>query len=260
MAFQNILFEVKDGIALVTINRPEVLNALNRQTLRELSEAIAQVEGSESIKGAIITGSGERSFAAGADIRELAELTPLEAHEFALNGQALLDRIESLSKPVVAAVNGYALGGGCEIAMACHMRIASENAEFGQPEINLGIIPGYGGTQRLPRLVGRGIATELILTGRRISAQEAYRIGLVNQVVPLADLIPSAEKLLQTIFSKGPIAVAYALQAIHRGLQMGLEQGLKMEADLFGLIFATEDVREGTRAFLEKRKPEFKGR
>jgi len=260
MAYNNLLYEVKDGIAYITINRPQVLNALNAQTISELEEAFIKAREDPAVKGVILTGSGEKSFVAGADINELAQQAAVSGKEFAVRGQRVLNLIESMPKPVIAAVNGYALGGGCELAMACHIRIASEKARFGQPEVTLGLIPGYGGTQRLPRLIGKGKALELILTGEPIDAQEAYRIGLVNKVVPQKDLISAAEKMLNSIFSRGPIAVKFALEAVDQGLKTSLEQGLQLEANLFGLVCATEDMKEGTRAFLEKRKPEFKGR
>lgn len=260
MAYQYLLFETKDRIAHLTINRPDKRNALNWQTMEELSDAFSRVAADEDVGGVILTGAGEKSFVAGADIGELAEKDAVGAKEFALATQRILTQIEGFSKPVVAAVNGYALGGGCELAMACHMRIASERAKFGQPEVNLGIIPGNGGTQRLPRLVGKGRAIELVLTGRMVDAEEALRIGLVNQVVPPEKLIAACEELLGTILQKGPVAVRLALEAIHHGLNMTLEEGVQLEANLFGMCFSTEDMREGTRAFLEKRQPVFKGR
>ena len=260
MDFQTILYEVDaEGVAIITLNRPKKLNALNATVLEELDAAIRQARADRAVKGVIITGAGEKSFAAGADIQQFTELDALTAHRFALRGQAVFNRIEEMPKVVIAAVNGYALGGGCELALACHLRIASENATFGQPEVNLGIIPGYGATQRLPRLVGRGIATELILTGEYISAQRAYEIGLVNRVTPAGELLATARKAVLTIGSKAPIAVSLALDAL-RHSDLPLKQGLRLEAALFGHTAATEDFKEGVRAFLERRKPQFKGR
>ncbi len=260
MPYQNLLFDTRNRIAYLTINRPQKLNALNSQTMEEVRDAFERALADEGVGGVILTGAGEKAFVAGADIGELAEQDAVGAKEFALVTQEILHKIETFPKPVIAAVNGYALGGGCELAMACHIRIASERAKFGQPEVNLGIIPGNGGTQRLPRLVGRGRAIELVLTGRMVDAEEAVRIGLVNQVVPPERLLPSCEEMLNTIFEKGPVAVRLALEAIHHGLNMSLEDGMQLEANLFGMCFSTEDMREGTSAFLEKRKPSFKGR
>lgn len=260
MAYKNILFEVKDRIAYVTINRPQVLNALNIETVEELSKVFSAIEEDEKVASVILTGAGEKAFVAGADIGELVKLDALGGRDFSLNGQRVFNQIENLSKPVIAAVNGFALGGGCELALACTLRVAAETARFGQPEINLGIIPGYGGTQRLARLVGKGRALEMVLTGNMVSAEEAYRIGLVNKVAPLSELMGETKKLAEVIMSKGPIAVRLAMVAINQGLQMSLQQGLQMEASLFGLTCATEDMKEGTSAFLEKRKPAFKGR
>jgi enoyl-CoA hydratase len=260
MPYQNLLSETKNRIAYLTINRPEKLNALNWQTMEELRDAFNRIAADEEVGGVILTGAGEKAFVAGADISELAQKGAVDAKEFALATQEILRQIETFPKPVIAAVNGYALGGGCELAMACHIRIASERAKFGQPEVNLGIIPGNGGTQRLPRLVGKGRAIELVLTGRMVDAEEAVRIGLANQVVPADRLIPTCEEMLNTIFEKGPVAVRLALEAIHHGLNMSLEEGVQLEANLFGMCFSTEDMHEGTRAFLEKRKPDFKGR
>ena len=260
MAYKNILFEVEDRIAYVTINRPQVLNALNIETVEELSKVFSAIEEDEKVASVILTGAGEKAFIAGADIGELVKLDALGGRDFSLNGQRVFNQIESLSKPVIAAVNGFALGGGCELALACTLRVAAETARFGQPEINLGIIPGYGGTQRLARLVGKGQALEMVLTGNMVSAEEAYRIGLVNKVAPLSDLLNEAKKQAEVIMSKGPIAIKLAMVAINQGLQMSLQQGFQMEASLFGLTCATEDMKEGTSAFLEKRKPAFKGR
>jgi enoyl-CoA hydratase len=236
-----------------------VLNALNGPTIAELDRAIGEVSTDDAIRAVILTGAGEKSFVAGADINELAVQTPVSAREHARRGQALFDRIERLGTPVIAAVNGFALGGGCELAMACTLRLAAENARFGQPEINLGLIPGYAGTQRLPRLVGRGRALELLLTGQQITADEAWRIGLVNRVVPAAQLLAEARTLAQALAAKAPIAVRYILQAVAGGLEMSFGDAQDYEATLFGLVSATEDMREGTRAFLEKRPAEFKG-
>ena len=260
MSYQNLLVEIHDRVGRVTVNRPEKLNALNRATLEELDRAFRGMAEDPSVGAVILTGSGAKAFIAGADIGELARQSPVEGREYALFGQGVLDRIETLGKPVLAAVNGYALGGGCEIALACTLRIASSTAKFGQPEVNLGIIPGYGGTQRLARLVGRGRAQELILTGDMIDAAEAHRIGLANQVVSPEELIPRTETMARTILSRGPLAVRYALDAIHRGLNMSPREGLAYEATLFGVLCASEDMKEGTKAFLEKRKANFQGR
>ncbi|RMF69645.1 MAG: hypothetical protein D6743_01500 [Calditrichaeota bacterium] len=260
MGYNYLLFEKKDRVARLTINRPEVLNALNWQTMEEIRSALGEVREDPEVGGVIVTGAGEKSFVAGADIKELATKDPVAAKEFSVASQQILQVIEHFPKPVIAAVNGYCLGGGCELALACHMRVASENAKFGQPEVNLGIIPGNGGTQRLPRLVGKGIALELILTGNMIDAGEAYRIGLVNKVVPQSELLAAAEGILKTIFEKGPVAVKLSLEAVNRGLNMTLEEGVNLESNLFGLCFSTEDMKEGTQAFIEKRKPNFKGK
>ena len=256
----NILVERDGGVATVTINRPKVLNALSTQTLDELRRAILALKYDEDVRVVIITGSGDKSFIAGADINELSQQTPIAGRELALRGQHVFDLIENMGKPVIAAINGYALGGGCELALACTIRIAADTAKLGQPEINLGIIPGYGGSQRLSRLVGRGRALELLLTGDQISAAEAYRLGLVNRVVTGANLIGEARKLAQALAAKAPIAVRYIIDAVNKGLQMPLPDAQVFEATLFGLVAATEDMREGTKAFLEKRKPEFKGK
>jgi enoyl-CoA hydratase len=257
---ENVLYEKRDGIAYVTVNRPKVLNALNTPTWNDLKKAFEDARDDASVRGVILTGAGDKAFMAGADIGELAHVTAVEAAESSRYGQAVLDLIENLGKPVVAAVNGFALGGGCETAMACTARIASENAKFGQPEVTLGLLPGGGGTQRLPRLVGKGRALQLILSGEMIGAQEAWRIGLVNEVVRAADLIPRAEAVLKRIFSNAPVAVRYALEAVNRGMETSQSEGLALEASYFGLCAATEDKKEGTSAFLEKRTPQFKGR
>src|SRR6185437_15859296 len=260
MSFENLLLERDGAVAVVTINRPKVLNALNTQTLDELRRAILDLKQDDGVRAVILTGAGEKSFIAGADINELAVQTPPGGREHALRGQHVLDLIEQMGKPVIAAINGYALGGGCELAMACTIRLAADTAKLGQPEINLGIIPGYAGTQRLARIVGAGRALELLLTGEQIPAQEAHRLGLVNHVFTAANLMPEAKKLAQTLASKAPIAVRYILEAVRKGLEMPFPQAQVFEATLFGLVASTEDMREGTTAFLEKRKPDFKGR
>ncbi|HUK22799.1 MAG TPA: enoyl-CoA hydratase-related protein [Gemmatimonadales bacterium] len=259
MAYQTLLFEPKDGIAFVSLNRPDKLNALNDQVVQELGDVAGRLGADAQLRGAVLTGVG-KAFAAGADIGDLAQQGPFEGKARALLGQAVLRRIETCGKPVVAAVNGFALGGGCELAMACHLRVASEQAKFGQPEVKLGITPGYGGTQRLPRLVGKGIAIELILTGRTIDAAEALRIGLVNRVVPHPELLREAEALLRAILANAPLAIRLALEAVERGTEMDLEQGLLLEANQFGLLAATHDMKEGLTAFLAKRAPHFEGR
>jgi enoyl-CoA hydratase len=260
MSFENLLVERDGAITTITLNRPKVLNALNAQTLDELTTAFEAAAGDAETRVVILTGAGDKSFVAGADINELAVQTPVGGRDHARRGQRLFDRIERLGKPVVAAVNGFALGGGCELAMACTMRIAADTARFGQPEINLGIIPGYAGSQRLPRLVGRGRAQELLLTGDMIGADEAYRIGLVNRVVPAAQLMDEARKLAQTLAAKAPVAVRYILDAVASGADMTFAEAEDHEATLFGLVSTTDDMREGTRAFLEKRKPTFTGK
>jgi enoyl-CoA hydratase len=256
----NILVERDAGVATITINRPKVLNALNAQTFDELRRAVLAVRHDADVRAVIVTGAGDKAFVAGADINELTVQSPDEGRERAMSGQHVLDLIENLGKPVIAAINGYALGGGCELALACTVRIAADTAKLGQPEINLGIIPGYGGTQRLSRLVGAGRALELLLTGDQISAAEAYRIGLVNRVVTPANLMAEARKMARALASKPPVAVRYILDAVHKGLQMPFRDAQNFEATLFGLVSATDDMREGTRAFLEKRKAEFKGK
>ena len=259
MGFENLLVETRQGIGYVTLNRPRVLNALNQATLRELGACFEQLAQDDQVRAVILTGAGEKAFAAGADINELATQTPAGGKAFSLAGQAVMNRIENLGKPVIAAINGYALGGGCELAMASTLRIASKRARLGQPEVKLGIIPGYGGTQRLARLVGTGRALGLVLTGEPITAQEALRIGLVNEVVPPAELLPRCEALAGQILANGPVAVRLAMEAVHRGPNTPLGEGLFLEATLFGLCCATEDMKEGTRAFLEKRAPRFGG-
>ena len=259
-ALENVLYEAKGAIAYVTVNRPKVLNALNTRTWADLRAAFEQAREDPAVRGVILTGAGDRAFIAGADISELAHLTAVEAQHSSRFGQEVLDLIENLGKPVIAAINGFALGGGCETAMACTIRLASEKARFGQPEVALGLLPGGGGTQRLPRLVGKGRALQLILSGEIISAQEAYRIGLVNEVVPAEQLIARAEAILQKIFANAPIAVAYSLEAVNKGLDTSQAEGLALEASFFGLCAGTEDKKEGTSAFLAKRTPQFHGR
>ncbi len=258
--FENLLVDRDGAVATITINRPKVLNALNTQTLDELRRAILDLAHDASIRVVILTGSGEKSFVAGADINEIALQTPISGRAHAMTGQHVFDLIETMGKPVIAAINGYALGGGCELAMACTIRIAVDSAKLGQPEINLGIIPGYAGTQRLARLVGRGAALEMLLTGDQISAADAYRLGLVNRVVTGANLMGEARKIAQTLAAKAPIAMRLIIDAVNNGLQMSFREAENHEAALFGLVSTTEDMREGTRAFLEKRKPEFKGK
>ncbi len=258
--FQNIRFEKKNQIAYITIDRPKVLNALNMATMQELKQAFAAIKDDDEVRVVILTGAGEKAFVAGADIGELSQHSPVSAKEYTHKGQATVDAIENLGKPVIACVNGFALGGGCELAMACTMRLASENAKLGQPEVKLGLIPGYGGTQRLPRLVGKGIAMQLVLTGEMISAQEAHRIGLVNEVIPAGELIARAEAIAAKIIANAPLAIQYAMEAVNRGLDLPLADGLFLEATLFGVCCATEDKNEGTKAFLEKRPAQFKGK
>jgi enoyl-CoA hydratase len=260
MAYENLLYEEKDGIAYVTLNRPKVLNALNRKTVEELQDALIDARGDDSVRVLILTGAGEKSFVAGADIGELAQQTPVSGRETSLFGQGVFHLLETMGKPSICAINGFALGGGCELALACTIRIASKTAKLGQPEVKLGIIPGYGGSQRLARLCGKGIAQELCLTGEMIGAQEALRIRLVNHIHEPAELLPAAEAMAKKIIANAPLAVKYTMEAIERGMEMGQEEGLFLEATLFGLVCATEDMREGTKAFLEKRPGQFKGK
>lgn len=260
MTYDTLLFEIRDGLAVVTINRPDKLNALNDQVMAELGQAADRIATEEAIRGVILTGSGTKAFVAGADIGDLSRQGPFDGKARAMRGQAVLRRLETCGKPVLAAINGYALGGGCELAMACHLRVASETARFGQPEVKLGIAPGYGGTQRLPRLVGKGVALQLILSGEMIDAQEAYRIGLVNKVVPADRLLEESEKLMRGILAMAPLAVRLSIEAVDQGLEMTLDEGLLLEANHFGLLAATQDMKEGTTAFLEKRPPRFEGR
>ncbi|MGH9776329.1 MAG: enoyl-CoA hydratase-related protein [Candidatus Acidiferrales bacterium] len=260
MTYENLLYEVKDKVATITFNRPKVLNALNRQTVEELGACLDRAREDAEVRALILTGAGDKAFVAGADINELAQRTPIDGKDFSLFGQEIFHRLETMGKPSVAAINGYALGGGCELALSCTMRIASRNARLGQPEVKLGIIPGYGGSQRLARLCGKGLAHEMILTGEMISAEEAYRIGLVNKVVEPAELIPATDLLLRKIIANAPLAVKFAMEAVEHGMEMTQEEGLFLEATLFGLCCATEDMHEGTRAFIEKRAATFQGR
>ena len=258
--YETLLFEASDGIGVLTLNRPKALNALNAQLMSELQAFVSKVATDPEIKVLIITGAGEKAFVAGADITEMQPKSAVEGRDWAKFGQQVFDQIENLPQPVIAAVNGFALGGGNELAMACDIRIASEKAKFGQPEVNLGITPGFAGTQRLPRLIGKGRAKELIFTGEPIDAAEAYRIGLVNKVVPPEELLPAARDLAKKIIAKGEIAVRQCKAAINRGMEMDLASGTAYEAEVFGLCFATADQKEGMRAFIEKRKPVFSGK
>jgi len=260
LKLENVLYEKKGSIAYVTINRPKVLNALNAKTISELRSAFEDARDDSEVRGVVLTGAGDKSFAAGADISEMANDTPLTAEEKTRRGQALTDLIENLGKPVIAAVNGFALGGGCELSMASTIRIAAETARFGQPEVKIGVMPGYGGTQRLPRLVGKGRALQLILSGEIIDAQEAYRIGLVNEIAPTVNLIARAEAILKQIISNAPAGVKFSIEAVNKGLDASLAEGLLLEASLFAICAGTEDKKEGTSAFLAKRAPNFQGR
>jgi len=260
MAFDTLLLEVRDRIAFVTVNRPDKLNALNDAVIAELDQVVARITSDKGIAGAILTGAGPKAFVAGADIGELSQQTQLTGKARAMRGQAVFRRLEQCGKPVIAAVNGFALGGGCELAMACHLRVASESAKFGQPEVKLGIGPGYGGTVRLPRLVGKGRALDLLLTARMVGADEALQMGLVNRVVPADKLLGEAEALLRGILANGPLAVRLCLEAVDAGLEMSLDEALLLEANHFGLLASTEDMREGMGAFLEKRTAAFRGR
>jgi enoyl-CoA hydratase len=260
MAFENLLYEVRDAIAFITFNRPKVLNALNRKTIEELRDALVAARDDAAVRLLILTGAGEKSFVAGADISELAQQTPVNGKEFSLFGQSVFHLLETIGKPSICAINGFALGGGCELALSCSIRIASKTAKLGQPEVKLGIIPGYGGSQRLARLCGKGVAHELCLTGEMITAEEAQRVGLVNRVYEPAELLPAAEAMAKKIIANAPIAVKYTMEAIERGVEMAQQEGLFLEATLFGLSCATEDMREGTKAFLEKRPAGFKGK
>jgi enoyl-CoA hydratase/carnithine racemase len=260
MELRTLLFERRENLAYITINRPEKLNALNQAAISELRDCFDIIQQDQETRAVIVSGAGEKAFVSGADVAELAKLTALTSRETSRRVQAVFDSIENLGKPVIAAIRGYALGGGCELAMACTLRVASESARFGQPEVKLGLIPGYGGTQRLARLIGKGRAMELILTGELLSAQEAYRIGLVNRVVPETDLLSVAESMARKIAANAPLAVKFSIDAVNRGVEMPQEDGEFLEATLFGLCCATEDMKEGTRAFLEKRPPKFIGK
>ncbi len=260
LTLETVTYEKKGAIAYVTLNRPKVLNALNKTALADLRAAFEDARDDSSLHGVILTGAGDKSFIAGADINEVATDTPVQAEEKTRRGQHLMDLIENLGKPVVAAINGFALGGGCEAALACTIRLAAESAKFGLPEVRLGIIPGYGGTQRLPRLVGKGVALQLILSGAMIDAQEAYRIGLVNEVVPKAELIARAEAILNQIGANAPLSVRYALEAVNKGMETSVAEGLVLESTFVAICTSTEDKKEGTSAFLQKRPPQFQGR
>ncbi|MFZ2053775.1 MAG: enoyl-CoA hydratase-related protein [Candidatus Aminicenantales bacterium] len=260
MNFKNLLTRKGDGIGWITINRPEKLNAMNIETIEELRAAFREFGDDPEARAVIFTGAGEKAFIAGADISEFIHLDAEKGREYARRGQELTLAIENFPKPVIAAINGYALGGGTEFALACHIRLASENAKMGQPEVKLGIIPGYGGTQRLARLIGKGQAMEMILSGRIVEAGEAREIGLVNKVVPAAELLSAAEALAKDIIKNAPLALAYSIEAINHGLDKTLAEGLELEAEIFGRSCATEDFREGAKAFIEKRKPDFRGR
>jgi enoyl-CoA hydratase len=257
---QNLLLDRADGIAVLTVNRPKVLNALNLETLDELRRVVLALKYDASVRSVVLTGAGEKAFVAGADINELAVQTPTGGRDHAMAGQHVFDLIEQMGKPVIAAINGYALGGGCELAMSCTLRVAAATARLGQPEINLGIIPGYAGTQRLTRLIGRGRALEMLLTGDAVTADEAYRLGLVNRVVAPAELMTETRTLAAALAAKAPVAVRYIIDAVNRGQQMSFAEAQAYEATLFGLVASTDDMREGTRAFLDKRKAEFKGK
>jgi enoyl-CoA hydratase/carnithine racemase len=260
LKLENVVYDKKGPIAYVTLNRPKVLNALNKATIIELRVAFEDARDDSAVRGIILTGAGEKAFAAGADIAEISNNTSVEAEEATRRGQGLTELIENLGKPVIAAVNGFALGGGCELAMACSIRIAAESAKFGQPEVKLGVIPGYGGTQRMPRLVGRGRALKLILSGEIIDAAEAYRIGLVDELLPDAHVVERAEAVLKKIITNAPLSVKYALEAVNKGLETSVSEGLLIEASLFAVCASTDDKKEGTSAFLEKRAPKFQGR
>jgi len=260
LSLANVLYEKSNGIARVIINRPKVLNALNTPTWADLRTVFENARDDDRVRGIILTGAGDKAFIAGADISELAQAGAFQAEESSRFGQAVLELIENLGKPVVAAINGFALGAGCETAMACTIRIAVENAKFGQPEVKLGLLPGGGGTQRLPRLVGKGRALQLILSGEMIDAQEAYRIGLVNEVVSAANLMARAQTILKQISANAPIAIKFAIEATNKGLDTSQSEGFALEASYFGICAATDDKKEGTSAFLEKRVPQFHGR
>jgi enoyl-CoA hydratase len=260
VSYRNILLEIAGGVATLTINRPDKLNALDALTLDEMEQAFEQCRSSESVRALIVTGAGEKAFVAGADIKELARMTPLSAKDLAYRGQQVLARVEHMGKPTLAMINGFALGGGLELALACNLRTASTTARVGLPEVSLGIIPGYGGTQRLSRVAGPSVAREWILTGEQFSAEEAHRVGVINRLFPPAELRAGTMKLVETILSRGPVAVRFAIEAINRGSNIPQREGEILECDLFGLAASTEDMREGMAAFLEKRKPAFKGK
>lgn len=260
LALENVLYQKKESVAYIIVNRPKVLNALSHQTFVDLRAAFQNARDDAAVRGVILTGAGDKAFIAGADISELATVTAVAAAQSSNVGQEVLNLVENLGKPVIAAINGFALGGGCETAMACTIRVASETAKFGQPEVKLGLVPGGGGTQRLPRLVGKGRALQIILSGEMISAQDAYRIGLVNEVVPAAEVMARAEAILKQIFANAPLAVKYSLEAVNKGLETSQSEGLALEAAFFGLCAGTEDKKEGTQAFLQKRAPRFEGR
>jgi enoyl-CoA hydratase/carnithine racemase len=260
LALENVLYQKKESVAYITVNRPKVLNALSHKTFVDLRAAFEDARDDAAVRGVILTGAGDKAFIAGADISELATVTAVEAAQSSNVGQEVLSLVENLGKPVIAAINGFALGGGCETAMACTIRVASETAKFAQPEVKLGLVPGGGGTQRLPRLVGKGRALQMILSGEMISAQEAYRIGLVNEVVPAAEVMARAEAILRQILANAPLAVKYSLEAVNKGLETSQSEGQALEAAFFGLCAGTEDKKEGTQAFLQKRAPRFEGR
>lgn len=260
MSFETLLVERDGAVAIVTINRPKVLNALNTQTINELERVMLDLRDDEAVRAIVLTGAGEKSFVAGADINELAVLSPAEGQRHGRRGQAVFDLVEHLGKPVIAAINGFALGGGCELAMACTLRLAADHARLGQPEINLGIIPGYAGSQRLPRLVGKGRALEILLTGDMVGAARAYEMGLVNKVVPAAELLAEAKKMATALAAKAPLATRYILEAVNHGMEMPLADAQFLEGSLFGLVASTEDMKEGTKAFLEKRQAAWRGR
>ena len=260
LTLENVLYQKKESTAYITLNRPKVLNALSHQTFLDLRVAFEDARDDAAVRGVIMTGAGDKAFIAGADISELATVSAVEAAQSSNVGQEVLNLVENLGKPVIAAINGFALGGGCEMAMACTIRVASESAKFGQPEVKLGLVPGGGGTQRLPRLVGKGRALQIILSGEMISAQEAYRIGLVNEVVPAGEVIVRAEAILKQIFANAPLAIKYSLEAVNKGLEISQSEGQALEAAFFGLCAGTEDKKEGTQAFLQKRTPHFQGR
>lgn len=260
MTFKNIIYQIENEIATITVNRPDKLNALNRETIAELGEAINDVQNNPSVKAVLLTGAGTKAFVAGADISELNKMDMRAAAEASRFGQRVFEQFEKSAKPVIALINGFALGGGCELAMACHIRIASEKAKLGQPEVNLGVVPGYGGTQRLPRLVGRNIALELLLTADMINAQRAYEIGLINKVVTAEALLEEGTKMAKKILTKGPLAIQYCIEAVHTGLNGTLETGMEIEANYFGMAFGSADKNEGMSAFLEKRPAHFKGK